>query len=64
MGKIPMSQKPKDRVEDSKKVAENNLEQAQPFSKQDPTQPVEVEGQGSTAKKGGKAGTESIAAGL
>ena len=35
MGKIPMGQKPKDRVEDSKKVAENNLEQAQPFSKQD-----------------------------
>jgi hypothetical protein len=48
---IPMNQKPKDRVEDSKKMAENNLEQAQPFSKQDLTQLVEVKGQGSAAKK-------------
>lgn len=53
-----MSQKPIDRVEDSKKMAENNLEQAHPFSKQNPTQPVEVEGQGSTAKKDGKADSE------
>jgi hypothetical protein len=39
-----MSQNPKERTEDSKKVAENNLKEAQPLDKQDPTQTVEEAG--------------------
>jgi hypothetical protein len=41
-----MSHNPKERTEDSKKVAENDLNKqgAPPLDKQDPTQPVEVGG--------------------
>lgn len=51
-----MSDKPKERNEDSKKAAENNIEQPEPLNKQDPTQPVEVGKQeDAAARKGGKA---------
>ena len=46
-----MSEKPEDRNRDSKKSAEDNIEQ--PLDKQDPTEPVQVrggkEGKGTTA---------------
>jgi hypothetical protein len=51
-----MSDKPKERNEDSKKAAENNIEQPEPVNKQDPTQPVEVGKQEDAGtRRGGKA---------
>jgi hypothetical protein len=48
-----MSEKPEERDKDSKKVAEDNIEQQpqpEPLDKQDPTEPVKVaEGHGGKA---------------
>lgn len=44
-----MSERPEDRNRDTRKAAENNIEQAPPVNKQDPTQPVEVEGNNNNA---------------
>jgi hypothetical protein len=50
-----MSDKPKERNEDSKKAAEGNIEQPEPLDKQDPTEPVEVGKQEDAgARRGGK----------
>ena len=46
-----MSQDPKKRTDDTKKASEGNIEQAPPFDKQDPTEPVEVPGKPSQGKQ-------------
>lgn len=46
-----MSQDPQKRNEDTRKASKDNIEPAPPINKQDPTQPVEVSGEPSTAGK-------------
>ena len=56
-----MSENPEERNKDSRKSAENNIEQPTPVDKQDPTGPVSVEGNpaGNAAGKGKAAGGTS-----
>lgn len=49
-----MSNNPEERNKDSKKVAENNIEQPEPVEKRDPNEPVWVGNDGQSNTKGGK----------
>lgn len=53
-----MSERPEDRNRDTRKAAENNIEQAPPLNKQDPTQPVEVEGSNNSNTAAGGQGAQ------
>jgi hypothetical protein len=53
-----MSEQPEDRNNDSKKTAKNNIEQPEPLRKQDPTEPVTVEGGGTDQGRGGASARE------
>ena len=49
-----MSNNPEERNKDSRKVAENNIEQPEPVEKRDPDEPVRVGTDGQANTRGGK----------